>query len=144
MNTIRKAALTVAGLGLGAAGVVGVSTAANADTPSTTPSASASAAPGKTTSGTTQADREAEHKAREDAFAGELAEKLGVDKDKVAQALEEIRAAHPRPEGHGPRGDHDGPRGPKPGDQAAGAKAPDGAAPTGTPSAAPSSASTPR
>lgn len=162
MNTIRKAALTVAGLGVGAAGLVGVSTAANADTPSTTPSVSASAAPGKAADKTSDAD----HAAHEDAFASELAEKLGVDKDKVAQALEEIRAAHPRPEGHGPRGDQDGSRGPQPGQNAGtqpggqnagqqpggqsagqqpgGQQGGSGNTAGGAPSAAPSSASTPR
>ncbi|WP_018223141.1 hypothetical protein [Salinispora pacifica] len=82
-RTIRKKHLLA---GLAAAGVLGVGVAAPAvaaDNTSPSPSASAVAEKG--------ADKEQQRSDRQAAFAEALAEKLGVDVNKVTTALEELR-----------------------------------------------------
>lgn len=91
-RTIRKKHLLA---GLAAAGVLGVGVAAPAvaaDNTSPSPSASAVAEKG--------ADKEQQRSDRQAAFAEALAEKLGVDVNKVTTALEELREqrAAERPE----------------------------------------------
>ncbi|OJF11741.1 hypothetical protein, partial [Couchioplanes caeruleus] len=74
----------------GTAGILGITLAgpALAETgPSASPSASASAPPGGAT------DREAERAQRQDELAAALATELGIDKAKVAAALEKVQTA---------------------------------------------------
>ena len=76
--------------GLGAAGVVLVALVggpAQAEAPAPTPSTSSSAPAGAAP------DREAERAQRQDEFAAALATELGIDKAKVAAALEKVQAA---------------------------------------------------
>lgn len=108
-RTIRKKHLLA---GLAAAGVLGVGVAAPAvaaDNTSPSPSASASAEKG--------ADKEQQRSDRQAAFAEALAEKLGVDVNKVTTALEELREqrAADRPErGERPERPERGERGERP------------------------------
>lgn len=77
--------------GIGAAGVAGVAALAFAISPAQaepTPSPSASAS-----SSTTKPDRAAARAQRQDELAASLATELGIDKAKVAAALERVQAA---------------------------------------------------
>ena len=87
--------------GIGAAGVAGVAalafavSPAQAEDPTPSPSASspsASSSP-SATSPTDQPDREAARAQRQDELAAALAAELGIDKAKVAAALEKVQAA---------------------------------------------------
>lgn len=83
--TRRIAALT--GLGLtGAAGVLALTLAGPGI-------ASAEPTPGASASATAQSDRDAARQQREDAFAAALAQELGLDKAKVAAAVDKVRTA---------------------------------------------------
>ena len=79
--------------GIGAAGVAGVAalafavSPAQAEDPTPSPSASASA------SATGKPDRAAARAQRQDELAAALATELGIDKAKVAAALEKVQAA---------------------------------------------------
>ncbi len=78
--------------GIGAAGVAGVAALAFAISPAQaepTPSPSASAS----SSAAAKPDREAARAQRQDELAAALATELGIDKAKVAAALEKVRAA---------------------------------------------------
>jgi hypothetical protein len=77
--------------GLGAAGALGIALAgspAQAEDPSPAPSSSASGTPSRPD----RSDREAERAARQDELAEALAAELGIDKAKVAAALEKVQA----------------------------------------------------
>jgi hypothetical protein len=79
--------------GIGAAGVAGVAalafavSPAQAEDPTPSPSASASSAPAD------KPDREAARAQRQDELAAALATELGIDKAKVAAALEKVQTA---------------------------------------------------
>jgi hypothetical protein len=108
-----KRTTVLAGIaGLGAAGALGVTLAASpaqAEDPTPSPSSSSSAdpnssapgssapgsaAPGSTApgAGTGRPDRAADRAARQDELAAALATELGIDKAKVAAALEKVQA----------------------------------------------------
>ena len=85
----KRTTVLAALAGLAVTGVAGVALAANpaqAEAPSPTPSASSSAAAGRP-------DRGAERAQRQDELAGALATELGIDKAKVAAALEKVQNA---------------------------------------------------
>jgi predicted trehalose synthase len=90
-STRRK--VTFAGIGLaGAAGLLGIALAGSGTAladPSGSPSPSASASAGA--SAPTKADRRAQ---QQDKLAEDLAKELGIDKAKVAAALDKVRTAH--------------------------------------------------
>jgi hypothetical protein len=79
--------------GIGAAGAAGVAALTLAGSPALaedpTPSASSSASP----STTARPDREAARAQRQDELAAALATELGIDKAKVAAALEKVQTA---------------------------------------------------
>ena len=88
-RTRKRTLITTAVAGAGAAAALGIALAgpAQAEDPTPTPSASSSApAPGKP-------DREAARAERQDELATALAAELGIDKAKVAAALEKVQAA---------------------------------------------------
>jgi hypothetical protein len=88
-RTRKRTLITTAVAGAGAAAALGIALAgpAQAEDPTPAPSASSSApAPGKP-------DREAARAERQDELATALAAELGIDKAKVAAALEKVRAA---------------------------------------------------
>src|SRR4051794_40989029 len=86
----KRTAITAAIAGVGTAGVLGIALAsspAQAEDPTTSPSSSASApANGR-------ADRDADRAERQDERAPALAKDLGIDKAKVAAALEKVETA---------------------------------------------------
>lgn len=87
----KKRTTVLAALGgLGAAGVLGFALAgspAQAEDPSPSPSSSTPAA------GTDKPDRDAFRAQRQDELAAGLATELGIDKAKVAAALQKVQAA---------------------------------------------------
>ncbi len=91
MKKVRTRVSILAGIGAaGAAGVAALTLAggpAQAEDP--TPAASASASP----SASAEPDREAARAQRQDELAAALATELGIDKAKVAAALEKVQAA---------------------------------------------------
>ena len=83
----KRTTVLAALAGLTVAGVAGVALAANpaqAEAPSPSPSASAPAG---------KPDRDAARAQRQDELAGALATELGIDKAKVAAALEKVQSA---------------------------------------------------
>lgn len=101
MSNSTRRKITLAGIGVaGTTGLLGLalvtSGVASAD-PSASPSASASASPSGSASGgapasPTKPDRAAREAARKDALATALAKELGIDKAKVAAALDKVQA----------------------------------------------------
>lgn len=88
MQALKRRGTIVAALsGIGIAGALAVAVAspALAEDPTPSPSASSSAAD--------QPDREAFRAQRQDELAAALATELGIDKAKVAAALEKVRTA---------------------------------------------------
>ena len=88
-RTGKRTLITTAVAGAGAAAALGIALAASpaqAEDPTPSPSASSSAPADKP-------DREAARAARQDELAGALAAELGIDKAKVAAALEKVQAA---------------------------------------------------
>ena len=84
--------------GIGAAGVAGVAALAfavspvQAEDPTPTPLASSSTSATSPTSPTDKPDREAIRAQRQDELAAALAAELGIDKAKVAAALDKVQA----------------------------------------------------
>lgn len=98
-RTTALAALTLTGLA-GGLGVALLGSPAQAEDPAPSASASAPAAPAPAPSGSapaapgTKPDPGADHAQRQDELAAALAAELGIDKAKVAAALDKVRAAH--------------------------------------------------
>ncbi|MEV6601491.1 hypothetical protein AB0M36_32260 [Actinoplanes sp. NPDC051346] len=93
MKRSTKLTTVAAGVAMaGTAGILGLTLAvpALAETGPASPSTSAS---GPAAAPADDADREAERAKRQEEFAAALATELGVDKAKVAAALEKVRAA---------------------------------------------------
>ena len=89
-RTGKRTLITTAVAGAGAAAALGIALAASpaqAEDPTPTPSASSSAP------ATDKPDREAARAERQDELATALAAELGIDKAKVAAALEKVQAA---------------------------------------------------
>ena len=89
-STRERTLITTAVAGAGAAAALGIALAASpaqAEDPTPTPSASSSAPAAD------KPDREAARAARQDELAAALATELGIDKAKVAAALEKVQAA---------------------------------------------------
>jgi membrane-bound lytic murein transglycosylase B len=89
-STRKRTLITTAVAGAGAAAALGIALAASpaqAEDPTPTPSASSSAPAAD------KPDREAARAARQDELAAALATELGIDKAKVAAALEKVQAA---------------------------------------------------
>jgi hypothetical protein len=87
VQTLKKRGAIVAAVsGIGVAGALGIALASGpafAEDPTPSPSASSSAAP----------DRDAVRAQRQDELAAALAAELGIDKAKVAAALEKVQTA---------------------------------------------------
>jgi hypothetical protein len=89
-RTRKRTLITTAVAGAGAAAALGIALAASpaqAEDPTPNPSASSSAP------ATGKPDREAARAERQDELATALAAELGIDKAKVAAALEKVQAA---------------------------------------------------
>ena len=89
MQALKRRGTIVAAIGgIGAAGALGIALASSpalAEDPTPSPSASSSTA--------VKPDREAERAQRQDQLAAALATELGIDKAKVAAALEKVQTA---------------------------------------------------
>lgn len=89
----RSTKLTTAVAGVAATGTAGILGLMLAGSPAQAdPSPSASGAPSASAPANAPADREADRAQRQDELAGALATELGVDKAKVAAALEKVQA----------------------------------------------------
>jgi hypothetical protein len=94
-RTTLLAGIAGAGITGAAALALAVGPALAEPAPSASPSATGSAAPAPSASGSASAkpDREAARAQRQDELAAALAKELGIDKAKVAAALEKVEAA---------------------------------------------------
>ncbi|MEV4639887.1 hypothetical protein AB0J80_21325 [Actinoplanes sp. NPDC049548] len=87
----RSTKLTTAVAGMAAAGTAGVLGLVLAGPAQAEPSPSASGSPSTSAPAKSQEDRDAARAQRQDELAGALATELGIDKAKVAAALEKVQ-----------------------------------------------------